>query len=394
MDEGLSFSDIFDDSIPYEQKPPEMLRPMEEDDFPTQSKDLFGGLWEQDLLTETHLQDLYHATGESALLQILQDDTIKLTFAGGTAADEHYNRGYPYYLSTMRAKYGNFARGFSGPFGDDIPGHYDVIIHLDGDAIKNGGFKTLSMDYWGAGPGRSEQEERIVSDKPEMKPLSKFIKDIHVYIRKDLEHPYTIDRIHQASKLAPQRNIKIYFYPPGTKDYFRAHRHEKAVTDVSQILKPAVYTQDDLEYIAMRKAHAEKYGDRNKADDLEAFIRIYNGDYSKAEEDRSVDERVLRMLRYYPHDAYATLMATVHNYKKSHLPIFRDIVTMMKKEGVKNFKDLIKIVIDKEIKRLQILREIKIAEELLFESDELGMTTVELKHLLGSMDENNVDRVV
>lgn len=44
--EGLSFSDYFDDSVPYEQKPPEMIRPMQEDDFPTQAKSLFAGLWE------------------------------------------------------------------------------------------------------------------------------------------------------------------------------------------------------------------------------------------------------------------------------------------------------------------------------------------------------------
>ena len=51
--EGLSFSDYFDDSVPYEVKPVPSTIPMEEDDrfigrsdIPTQSKDLFKGLWE------------------------------------------------------------------------------------------------------------------------------------------------------------------------------------------------------------------------------------------------------------------------------------------------------------------------------------------------------------
>jgi len=52
--EGLSFSDYFDDSVPYEVKPVHNLTPMEEaesdyighSDIPAQSKDLFKGLYE------------------------------------------------------------------------------------------------------------------------------------------------------------------------------------------------------------------------------------------------------------------------------------------------------------------------------------------------------------
>ena len=50
--EGLSFSDYMDDSVPADVKPSYSLTPMEESDFvghsdiPTQSKDLFKGLWE------------------------------------------------------------------------------------------------------------------------------------------------------------------------------------------------------------------------------------------------------------------------------------------------------------------------------------------------------------
>jgi len=59
MREGLSFSDYFDDSVPYEVKPlPPVTPTMEEDDnkfvghsdFPTQAKDLFKGLWETENL--------------------------------------------------------------------------------------------------------------------------------------------------------------------------------------------------------------------------------------------------------------------------------------------------------------------------------------------------------
>ena len=54
--EGLSFSDYFDDSVPYEVKPVPSTIPMEEllhplknygDDYPNRAKDLFKGLWEE-----------------------------------------------------------------------------------------------------------------------------------------------------------------------------------------------------------------------------------------------------------------------------------------------------------------------------------------------------------
>ena len=47
--EGLSFSDYFDEKTPYEVKPPEMMRPMDEADWPIQARDLFGNGLHEDL---------------------------------------------------------------------------------------------------------------------------------------------------------------------------------------------------------------------------------------------------------------------------------------------------------------------------------------------------------
>lgn len=335
MDEGLSFSDIFDDDIPYEVKPPEMLRPMEE----------------AELLTETHLQDLFHATHEHQLLGMLEDDAVKLAFVGGTQADEFYNRGYPFFLSTMRQKYGNYARDIGGEY---VGNKYNVIVHLDGTALTAAGFKHFPMEYWGSMSSRerSEQEERIVSNTDEIKPLKKFVKGIHVYIPEDLKHEITIDKLHKASDLAKERGVNIYFYPHNALLYFRAQRTDKAVTDVSKLLKPAELSPEDLNLLDLRQRYGKK-----EAIYLSAFLRIYNGDYSNIE--NFPDERVLVWLRWYPHDAYGSLMADAHNYKPHHLPIFRDIAAIMKKEGVKNFKDLITIVIEREQERLKKERELE-----------------------------------
>lgn len=372
MDEGLNFSDIFDDSISAEVKPPEMLRPMEEDDFPTQSKDLFKGLWEQDLLTETHLQDLYHATGIFQLHKMLKDDAVKMAFVGSSPADELHNKGYSFFLSTMRQKYGNYAHDIGGRF-VGIKNH--VVVHLDGRMLIASGFKHFPIDYWSHGPQYSEQEERIVSNKDEIKPLNRYIKDVHVYIQPDLKHPFTIDELYQISKLAPQRGIKVYFYKDSQA--FRSQLIHKATTDVSNILSPAQYTSDDLEWLKWKKERES----RPKRDGyLDALMRIYKRDYSK--QDQYPDKNLLRMMWWYEHDLHPALMAAAHNDKAEHLPIFREIAAAMKKEGVKSFRDFINIVKNRELDRLQSGKELQ-EFILLKESDEL---------LIGNSKYNNESR--
>lgn len=70
---GLSFSDYFDDDIPYEQKPPEMLRPMEETDFPIQAKDLFAGLWEGNADSKIRFEDLFKSNPYHHVRKISQE---------------------------------------------------------------------------------------------------------------------------------------------------------------------------------------------------------------------------------------------------------------------------------------------------------------------------------
>ena len=81
--EGLSFSDYFDDSIPYEVKPVPSTIPMEEDeepvrnygdDYPLRAKDLFKGLWETEQLRKAGFTSFwldkignFHSAGSSHL---------------------------------------------------------------------------------------------------------------------------------------------------------------------------------------------------------------------------------------------------------------------------------------------------------------------------------------
>jgi hypothetical protein len=59
------------------------------------------------------------------------------------------------------------------------------------------------------------------------------------------------------------------------------------------------------------------------------------------------DKNVMQYLRHYHHDAYAQFSAEIHNLKKYHPPIFREIVSILKKEGLTSTKDFVTFLINK-----------------------------------------------
>ena len=77
LGEGLSFSDQFDDSLPYEVKPPQMVRPMEEADYPIQTKDLFKGIQREqsDVMKPEQMEEFKSSLGQ---LYAYQKKQLKL----------------------------------------------------------------------------------------------------------------------------------------------------------------------------------------------------------------------------------------------------------------------------------------------------------------------------
>jgi len=294
------------------------------------------------LLKEVHQEDLFHATQSDKLLKILKDDAIKLGFAGGTTADQQLNKGYHFFLSTMRVKYGNFALG-SLP---DPYVSYNVIIHLDGKKLTNAGFKVFPVDFWGMGPKNSEQEERIVSDKDEIKPLSNFVKDVHVYVDTSSNNPHSLERLHEINNFAKKSSFPIYFYLTGNERHFKSHRTDKAIRNLDTMLAQPKWSESDLDHkkwLAKNnpEERIERYSKR-----LRIFLDIYYG--KPVDTDTYPGNSVMKWLLYYPHDAHSQISTDIHNIKQDHPPIFREFVEIMKKEGFKTVKEFVDFMIKRE----------------------------------------------
>lgn len=105
--EGLSFSDYFDDSIPYEVKPVPSLVPIEEQDWPIQTKDLFKGLFEDVPTSQLKIAPLLKETDyvEYKKIQYGWDDSgvsiFLLYHPEGESQSKDYHANRIFYVASV-----------------------------------------------------------------------------------------------------------------------------------------------------------------------------------------------------------------------------------------------------------------------------------------------------
>src|SRR5208282_5955706 len=175
---------------------------------------------------------VFHVTNVESCLDILKTNKFTLATNLGTGSDKIGSSKF-YYMSFSTIKYGGYNRslGFSG----------QTILVIDG-AKLNQRYKGTSVDYWGvewrkAGDSvknpaeqmyqqlrNDENEERLVTDNPEIPNALQYIKEIHVCITdeeitdRDKQGTAYYDyregkfRLDQVKRLAEAHNIPIYFY--------------------------------------------------------------------------------------------------------------------------------------------------------------------------------------
>jgi hypothetical protein len=329
---------------------------------------------------------LFHATNLDALIGMIEDNSIKFTLA--TGADSTVNRNKYYYLSTSRVKYGNYASGNRNTI------NRNVVIDLNGKAI-NSVAKIKSTDYWGkdfhSHGFKEEQEERILSDKPELKPLSKYVNGIYVYVPEE-STGFLKKQLINISNIAPKIGVNIYFYGKGNENAFKMQRKEKAVVDVNKIL---IFKDNDDDELVWRisktendktvlmssyftKKEAEDFADDLKKEsiksnfsnveykvihmddiknykedsgrfvkDLENLLKVYKGEQVDIESKR----RIISLVNY---NEIESVMSYIRNNKSTHPKVFEDIVNEMKKVKITNVRKFIeyafKIILDNKNK--------------------------------------------
>jgi hypothetical protein len=152
-------------------------------------------------LLETHRR-LYHATDARAARLIGEQDAIALTFAPSTPAD---NKGDGlFYLSCSRIPHGGYEMSKTKE-------NAAIKLELDADLLSHR-YKIKPVAYWGDMAASAtdpqqrrsldENEDRVWSDQPYIKPASKYVLCVHIFIG-NTQNEFVLEDLAAIQKTLP-----------------------------------------------------------------------------------------------------------------------------------------------------------------------------------------------
>jgi hypothetical protein len=152
-------------------------------------------LFEQHLLFE-ETGPLYHATNAKAFYRIYNDNVLELSY-GRVKGEKELQENYPFFASFSR-----------------IPNNYyrnrkSITIVVDGDKLKQR-YRLRPVNYWKNIPDIAESEERLLSDKPEIRDFKNYITEIHVLYDEDIHASGLYDLFYGISNAWFYRDRKEY----------------------------------------------------------------------------------------------------------------------------------------------------------------------------------------
>jgi hypothetical protein len=134
--------------------------------------------------------------------EILSSNKINLSSNLGSDRDKFGNRYF--FLSLSRTPGVNIGYGKT---------HNERLV-LDGNKL-NQNFKSIPVDYWKGNSDRYEveyeYEDRIVTDKPVIDNISKYIIRIEI-VTTSFDNETFYENCYKILELAKQRNIPVFFY--------------------------------------------------------------------------------------------------------------------------------------------------------------------------------------
>lgn len=281
---------------------------------------------------------VYHATGPHSVYEMLKENAIHLTTDLGTECDQLGKRKKfaPYFFSTSRIKYGGFSRSFSNK------GNRANLV-IDGNAL-NQKYHGGPVDYWGPSfrpptaelhtrLRNNENEDRIYSPDPYLKPLSKYVKEIHVFISK-VSNRLFIQNI--ASKDINEEEQAL-------KD-FKMYR-EMTELSAAHNIKIFFYTEfEPFKLLDKRKAlKADRFLRRSSGDDLKSIVELFEAKVG-AELSDPASTTAYHCKYDRNGDTKRRLLSEFHNAKsgtRAEKVLLDKVVLYMRKYKLRNIDDII-----------------------------------------------------
>jgi hypothetical protein len=285
---------------------------------------------------------VYHFTYFTYLLEILKENVFNASTNIGATSDFEISKGRFFFFSTTRSKSSGFSKG-------------DVKLVLDGQKLSQN-YKGIPVDYWKYSKNpkdwdkysykyafKSEMEDRIILDSPTIKNATKYIKEIHIFLSRNMKYISKKDIEYILSK-SRQFNIPTFFYD-NENNWYNQIKPIDPYTFNGYIEKRNTYNDTEISYQFLNIASLLSYNDdknynliiknMNFDDDniekLDTQIKKDTWNYFKNSYKSNLDEY------------YSVIKSYINNdrHKKSFRFLFKMLADDMKKYKVNDLYDYI-----------------------------------------------------
>ena len=281
---------------------------------------------------------VYHWTNLVELSSMLKTNVKQLNPAFGNPSDLRHNSGKLYFLSTSRVKWGGYSR--SSFYHENI----GIIVVLDGDKLNNN-YAGRSVDYWGQNMrntafamGRdtflrnNENEDRLVTNKSEIKNIKAYINEIHIFVPPKPK-PYAINGLNDIKNLF----TPIYYYR--SAEAFKTLNKSKASKEVP-------------EYVGGKVDAGDEYAPREtKLEDMEGAVELFHSKDMKnlSEHAERMMWNLFRAPDMYIQEYGRGIETDVHNYGRPGPTRGKidEFGKLMRKAHATNVKAFMKVIADK-----------------------------------------------
>lgn len=290
---------------------------------------ILESLYNQVLILEKGSPILFHYTGITNAMNMVNSGNINLTYTSGADRRDIISKGKAYYFSMSRIRHSGYQHG--SPF--------DAVI-FEFDGMKLGSkYQIRPVDYWGyswdlqrTSPIADEQEDRLFSHDQEI-PLYPYLKSINVYVRPESSNNFLEDNLKRAKfikKKAEENNIPCFIYRD--LNAWRTNNRRKAVDlESSEMLD----SDKPLEYNRIRG-----YGK-----DIMTILKILKDPFNK-QQDKDVKDFLYRYRGFDWKSSINSMISNAKTEKDSEVRNTLYELSKLERKNKKNILDLLDEVYD------------------------------------------------
>jgi hypothetical protein len=292
----------------------------------------------EEVLVETLNIEEYHYSGY--IYEILKSDEINLSSGLVTKADRI--GGKFFFLSLSRTP--SLKLGFI----DKAAANRGSVARIVFDGRKlNSDFSSIPVDYWGDKARRFEYEDRIVTDKPVIKGIKKYILRVEIITSKVESYPY----YKKVIELCEDIGIACFAYANESDLRLKRNLINNEILDndagITNDYIPS-FREGPYDYLLAFLFIDKKYQNDSGSlrHDIEYFIIKHDLEEQKIDIDKV--KEIINRLFWSDRDVISVIEAKMHTYFKhggggKFRVILNILIKMMRKLGVSDLTGLINI---------------------------------------------------